>query len=89
MKKYLELFAKWLHKEGYYPIGNHFWQKENNIQTNISVSDLIDEYPMPIASDESVMLSCVNDMCTQSLSPDAFEKWESVMEQLKNNRHID
>lgn len=48
MKQYLELFAKWLHKEGYYPIGNNFWQKENNVQTNISVTDLVEEYPIPV-----------------------------------------
>lgn len=35
---------------------------------------------------ELSILDSVNEMCIESLSPDVFEKWEEVKQQLKLNR---
>ncbi|MCO5250756.1 MAG: hypothetical protein M9949_04955 [Candidatus Kapabacteria bacterium] len=32
------------------------------------------------------ILNAINEMCIESLSPDAFEMWEHVVKQLKQNR---
>lgn len=37
---------------------------------------------------ELSVLDVVNEMCIESLSPDTFEKWEKIKQELKNNRRL-
>lgn len=49
--------------------------------------DTREKHPQTIAN-EQYIISRVHEMCEESLSPEVFEMWEAVKQQIESNRHL-